>query len=191
MRIAADRVLWMQRYHLDPMETKAIDIAKLIASDEKDRSGKTLPKGATVGEVNWSTEEAGEGTGRLLVLQPETCFDRNFSCGNQVLPCGSYMEYADLDLLAQESGDMGLVFVEYCAGANACTGGSSDCNSEENFSSTSSNSGIASVPGTFAPSCSVTGHSGGTATILAQGRFSGWGRAEPEAGAGSRAFSRR
>jgi hypothetical protein len=172
VRIVANGKLWLHRYQLEASETKAIDIRAVVASGGKGDNGQILPTDATVGEVNWSTEFAGEGFGRVLVSHPAASLARNFSCGTQYQACGAYLDDDFIDLSPTDSGDMGPLEVYYCLGATACTG-EDDYSSSESSVWSSNNSGVASVPSGSWSSASISGHSRGTASILAQGNFGG------------------
>lgn len=103
VRIAAAGKLWLHRYQLDASETKAIEIRAVVTSGAKGDNGQMLPTDAMVGEVNWSTEFAGEGFGRVLVSHPAASLARNFSCGTQIQACGAYLEASVLEIPSDTS----------------------------------------------------------------------------------------
>jgi hypothetical protein len=172
VRIAANGKLWLHRYQLEASETKGIDIRAIVTSGAKGDNGQILPTDATVGEVNWSTEFAGEGFGRVLVSHPAASLARNFSCGTQYQACGSYMEDDSIETTDETSEDMGPMYVYYCLGGTTCTG-QQDYSSGESSVWSSNNTPVATVPTGSLSQAAVTGHSAGTAEIGAQGSFGG------------------
>jgi hypothetical protein len=172
VRIASGGVLWLHRYQLEGLETKAINIGTLIASGQKDDNGNILPYTATSGELNWSSESVGQAVGRLLVSNPSTSLARNFSCGSQVQACSSSLYNSQLCIAQTSELPMGPLYVTFWIGATACTG-PTDYTSQESSTWSSRSPSIASVASGTLSHGPVTGNSGGTAAILSQMNISG------------------
>jgi hypothetical protein len=160
VRIASGGVLWLHRYQLEGLETKAINIGALIASGQKDDDGNILPYTATSGELNWSSESVGQAVGRLLVSNPSTSLARNFSCGSQVQACSSSLYNSQLYIAQTSELPMGPLYVTFCIGATACTG-PTDYTSQESSTWNSRSPSIASVVSGTLSQGPVTGNSGG------------------------------
>jgi hypothetical protein len=163
---------WMKIYKLAPMETRAIGINELIANQEKDDSGHTLPPDARSGEVGWQSDSTEVG-GRLLQANPTLAMARNFSCGNYVAQCAvSLSPYASLDFNFGGSGDLGTinpawyVFGLHPPTSCSCSGGSPTSSSLSlSYSWASGNSSIASVTsGASSNLAAWQGTGGGTTT---------------------------
>ncbi len=96
VKIGSGGVLWQQPYLLAPMETRAISIRELIASQIKDQDGKLLPQSLESGEIGWFNANPAEGKGRLMQIDPasqtvaaNTRVARNFSCSYTYVLCGA------------------------------------------------------------------------------------------------------
>lgn len=88
VRVYANNATWRKALLLRSMETRNLDIRHLIDAQIADEKGKTLPKNAISGEVQWSTPGRYKGVGRMLVSSPGIGLARNFSCGECVEICG-------------------------------------------------------------------------------------------------------
>lgn len=78
---------WQKALLLKSMETRAVDIGKIVRIQEKDDYGLTLAKAIVTGELQWSTPGRYKGIGRLLVSGSTQHLARNFSCGGCMLMC--------------------------------------------------------------------------------------------------------
>ncbi len=167
VRISGSGSSWVSLYHLAPEETKAISIGDVVKKQMPDAAKHALPSHLSTGEVQWSTQFGGSGSGRLLITNEHTGLKRNFSCTTYYNLClASFGPYNDLDILdgtIQSFSEIAVVACsEYCP--NCCgqnspsgtqlsfstswTGGSSSYTQVANSSNTQiSLQGIA--PGTF------------------------------------------
>jgi len=87
IKIYAGDKPWQKALLLKPLETRAVEVGQLIASQEPDDLGVKLPVTATHGELHWSTAGRWKGLGRLVVSSKTHRLARNFSCGQCVVPC--------------------------------------------------------------------------------------------------------
>lgn len=172
VNIAANGKKWHQEYQVKPSETRAIDIYAIIRNQVKDLHGAKLPADATSGEISWFTVDPGKGTGRVLVSNPATGLARNFSCGYNIVLCGSgmYNSYSlfGISLL----GELGDAYAYTCTAYNpeACSGQSyGENDGGYSYDWWSNNTGIATVYGSNTnPSASFYGQSVGTTTGTGQ-----------------------
>ena len=86
--VYAESVEWVKHYDVAPQQTLAIGIGGLVASQQTDILGNTLPPGATSGIVLWSTPWRAGIVGRLVETSPAADLARNFSCGTKTTFCG-------------------------------------------------------------------------------------------------------
>ena len=81
VRVASGQAVWIKKYTLAALATKAIDVNELIADQVKDDNGYALPSGLESGQANWVAAQPFGGTGRLLQSNPAQYAARSFSCG--------------------------------------------------------------------------------------------------------------
>ncbi len=103
VKIGNGGVLWWRPYLLNPMETAAISIRDLIASQVKDQDGAALPQNLEQGEIGWFTANPAEGKGRLMQIDSESRTvtasirgARNFSCSFAYVLCGASVSPASV-----------------------------------------------------------------------------------------------
>ncbi|MGA2602141.1 MAG: hypothetical protein ABSH09_34680, partial [Bryobacteraceae bacterium] len=166
-------VLWQQSWQLAPMESRAISVRDLIASQTKDRNGMVLPASLEQGEISWFTPNPSEGKGRLLQIDSSSQLvagnrrvARNFSCGYNLVLCGAYLQTSSIsfaDGTASSPLSLGPVVPMICTAFSptACTGQSySQGGSGYTYNWQSNNTSIATVYGSTTSS---------TATFYGQG----------------------
>jgi hypothetical protein len=124
VNIAANGTKWHQEYKLKPGETKPLDIHKIVADQIRDLKGNKLPVDATSGEVSWFTVDPGKGSGRVLISNAETGLARNFSCGYNLILCGSYLDSSSATFDLGGTGYLGAIEADICTAYNpqACSG---------------------------------------------------------------------
>ena len=151
------------------METRSLDIRHLIEAQIADDKGKSLPKNAVSGELQWSTPGRYKGVGRMLVSSPGIGLARNFSCGECIEICGvSFDPDSQLNLLLNGTGPLGDGIPQECIDPGcACAKGTptSDGGGGSSFSWWSQNRSIANVSGsTTNSSANFQGFAPGTTT---------------------------
>ncbi|HEX7362282.1 MAG TPA: hypothetical protein VF283_17460 [Bryobacteraceae bacterium] len=170
--IDADGKVWHQDYKLKPAETEAIEIGALIKNRVKDLKGNTLAADTTSGAISWFTADPGKGTGRLLVSNPETGLARNFSCGSNIVLCGSLMYPNTVASFGwQLVGELGDVSAVTCTAYNpqACSGQSYGGGNGYSYNWWSNNTSIAPITGpNNGSSSSFYGQAVGTGTATGQ-----------------------
>jgi len=172
-------VLWQQSWQLAPMESRAISVRDLIASQAKDRNGMVLPASLEQGEISWFTPNPSEGKGRLLQIDSSSQLAagnrrvaRNFSCGYNLVLCGAYLQTSSIsfaDGTASSPLSLGPVVPMICTAFSptACTGQSySQGGSGYTYNWQSNNTSIATVYGSTTSSSPQLRRSG----VLARAR---------------------
>ncbi len=167
--IAAGTTIWQKKETLASLETRAIDVNSLVAGGEKDDSGQVLPQSIQAGQLDWFTESAGEGTGRLLQSRPVGFLARGFNCGNTAFVCGAHNTPGSLRLAVDSTGNVTVI-------TSWCTGQLIDCVGGTPTSQTNSytvdwsvdNGNIADTSGPVnQPTVTLQGVAPGTATATA------------------------
>ncbi len=168
VNIAAEGTMWHQEYKLAPNETRALDVRTIVAKQAPDLHGKKLPVNATAGDASWFTADSGNGTGRLLVSNSQIGLARNFSCGQNLVLCGAYLDVASAIFGVTELGVLGSIEPSICTAwdPNSCYGqqyGSGG--GGYSYAWQSMNTSIAPISGSNAnPSASFYGNSPGIAS---------------------------
>ena len=86
LRFGTSFGLWMRRFTLQPMETRAVNINELIRMQEKDDDGLSLSANASSGEIGWQADST-RVSGRLLQSSPLLGMARSFSCSQWFYAC--------------------------------------------------------------------------------------------------------
>jgi hypothetical protein len=168
VNISSQGTTWHRLLKLAPSETRSLDIRQLITSGTPDMGGKKLPPDSTSGDASWFTSDAGNGAGRVLVSNPQSALARNFSCGSNIVLCGSYLGTSTATFAVGGTGALGPVYGNECtawspsdcSGQNYCTGCASG-----NYFWTSLNNSVAPLSGASnAPGANFYGQAGGSAT---------------------------
>lgn len=173
VNIAAGGVFWNQRYKLAPNETYSMDIRAAVAKQVPDLHGNKLPADAIAGDASWFTPGHGEGTGRLLVSNVGAGLARNFSCGSNIVLCGSYLGTSTATFPVGGTGSLGPIYGNECTAYSptACSGQSycTGC-AGGTYNWTSLNNEIAPISGPFNGSgAAFYGQAGGSA--IGQGQI--------------------
>jgi hypothetical protein len=172
VNIVANGTRWHQEYSLKPAETKSIDIYKIVGDQEADKKGKKLPANATSGEVSWFTVDPGKGSGRVLISNAQSGLARNFSCGYNLVLCGSFLYNSVATFGISADGYLGAISDYTCTAwaNNACSGQQYDSgNGGYSYSWRSNSTGIAPITGsTTNSSGEFYGQAGGTGTGTGQ-----------------------
>lgn len=168
VNVSAAGVMWHEEYNLAARETRAVDIAEIIRKQVPDRRGSRCPPTATKGEVSWFTVEHGDGTGRLIVSNAQIGLARNFSCGYNLVLCGSYLDTSVSGFGIGSLGYLGAVEPNICDAFDptACSGNAYESGGGGySYSWTSSNNSVAPVYGsTGNPGANFYGQAIGAAT---------------------------
>jgi hypothetical protein len=124
VNIVANGTRWHQEYTLKPAETKSVDIHQIVADQVADKKGNRLPANATSGEVSWFTVDPGKGSGRVLISNAQSGLARNFSCGYNIILCGSYLYNSIAYFALADTGFLGDIVANTCTAWNpqACSG---------------------------------------------------------------------
>jgi len=171
VRVASGQAVWMKKYTLAALATKAIDINELIQDQVKDDNGYALPSNIQSGQANWATTGQFAGAGRLLQSNPALHAARSFSCGEYLVIIGASM---DQQFGAEAVGATGYLGTLYSAwGLTEDTWSCYGSYLEENPSGTydwqSLDPSIAAISGsTGGAGVSVQGLSSGAATIYGE-----------------------
>lgn len=150
VNIVANGTRWHQEYSLKPAETKSIDIHQIVADQVADKNGNKLPTGATSGEVSWFTVDPGKGSGRVLISNAQSGLARNFSCGYNLVLCGSFLYNSVATFGIGADGYLGAISDYTCTAwaNNACSGQQYDSgNGGYSYSWRSNSTGIAPITG--------------------------------------------
>lgn len=117
VRFGTSKGPWMKSYKLASMETRAISVNELIATEERDDKGQRFPANATSGEVGWYTPASGKVTGRVLQADRDSGLARNFSCGQYTYLCAAALSpYTSTDILQGQTGELGDLIPDFCIG---------------------------------------------------------------------------
>lgn len=115
VKVGGDKLVWRKDYVLSPMETRAISINGLIASEAKDDKGSALPRDMHRGEVVWLAPHTSEVSGRILQSDKLLAMARNFSCGTCGFLCGGILNpNSSLTTFVGGTGDLGDITPDYC-----------------------------------------------------------------------------
>ena len=91
--------IWSKRYQVTPFATRQLSLNQIIGDQVKHDNGNTLDPRYREGVVAWSTANAAEGKGRLLLSNRGSAMARNFSCYTTEVVCAVNLEVYDYGLI--------------------------------------------------------------------------------------------
>jgi hypothetical protein len=157
---------------MNPYESRTISLSDLIASANESDAGKKHvdPKiTAKYGEISWFTPGQTDVFGRVLIARQQNGGRalESYSCGYNIVMCGSYLAGAATATFAVGStGTLGPIEAQTCTAydPNACSGQSYQTGGGYSYNWSSNNTNIATISGSSTnPSGTFLGKSGGTA----------------------------
>lgn len=172
LNLGTDGVVWHDTVTMNPYESRTISLSDLIASaNESDADKKHAdPKiTARYGEISWFTPGQTDVFGRVLIARQQNGGRalESYSCGYNIVMCGSYLAGAATATFAVGStGALGPIAAQTCTSydPNACSGQSYGTASGYSYNWSSNNTNIATISGSSTnPSGTFLGKSGGTA----------------------------
>lgn len=167
VRVASGQTIWVKKYSLAALATKAIDIDELIEDHVKDDKGNVLPKSIQSGDANWFVTRQYGGTGRLLQSNPELFAAQSYSCGEHGVIIGAdwYPNFSsepvgETNGLGELDAQVGLT------DGGGCYGDYVGDSNDYLYGWSSENSSIAAISGDSSGSnVNVQGVAAGTTTI--------------------------
>lgn len=149
VKIGPEATGWHRIYTLKPLETKAISINELISLRVKDDAGHVLPSDISSGEVSWFVPDHYKGTGRLLQSGRDPFLARNFSCGYNIVLCGTSLENSYAGLVMGFTGFLGGAQALFCLSyaPSACSGCSYGSGGGVTYSWSTTNPSVSPITG--------------------------------------------
>jgi hypothetical protein len=162
--ISTGSLTWQKTYLLAPMQTLALNFRDLIQNQSKDDKGRTLPKDAVSGMVNWFPPDASNSSGRILVSNKALAMARNFSCDLGDFLCAASFDPSITTFLNGEIVDFGELIGVVCSGI-PCKG-TQVGSGTFSYTWSSGNTDVISLSGsTTQSSISTLGVAGGSTSV--------------------------
>ena len=158
------------RLGMPALATIAVRLNDVIAKQEPDEKGRTLPRTSTNGIVSWFTLKNPKIFGQLVQASVTERIARRFACPNVTILCGATIDDLNLTVNQQISAQAHTITCGSCAPCSCTLGGcnvldGNPDNGPVTFSSWGSdNTSIASLVSTSGSSATFQGASPGSTT---------------------------